>query len=188
MGSDAEYSISNGNHHFCFHLSRNVARREIYKLVSFHHCAFAIVSIHSTLQRVSPSEKSKQRLMQPTLNFLKYLLPFSIILYFIQYFIVKALFPNTEFFYSLWSVYAFMVIATLVDYLILVLVNKNFSEYTGYAFMGLGVIKMVAAVVFLIPLIRSDTENRIPDVAMFFIAYFLFLGFEAYKAIQLLKK
>ena len=110
--------------------------------------------------------------MHLTLSFLKYLLPFSLLLYLIQYFVVSALFPETYFFYPLWSVYLFMVIAT----------------YTGYTFMGLGVIKMLAAVIFLIPLIRSDTENRIPDVAMFFIAYFLFLGFETYKAIQLLKR
>ena len=126
--------------------------------------------------------------MQPTLNFLKYLLPFSIILYFIQYFIVKALFPNTEFFYSLWSVYLFMVVATIIDFLILLWVNKNFSEYTGYTFMALGLVKMLAAVIFLIPLIQSATVNRIPDIAQFFIPYFLFLGFETVKAIQLLKK
>ena len=126
--------------------------------------------------------------MRQTLNFLKYLLPFSVVLYLIQYFAVSALFPETYFFYPLWSVYLFMLIATLVDYIILVFVNKNFSEYTGYTFMGLGVIKMLVAVIFLIPLIRSDTENRIPDVAIFFITYFLFLGFETYKAIQLLKK
>ena len=126
--------------------------------------------------------------MHLTLSFLKYLLPFSLLLYLIQYFVVSALFPETYFFYPLWSVYLFMVIATFVDYLILLFVNKNFEEYTGYTFMGLGVLKMLAAVIFLIPLIRSDTENRIPDVAMFFIAYFLFLGFETYKAIQLLKR
>ena len=188
MGSNAEYSISDGNHHFCFHLSGNVARREIYRLISFYNCTFAIISLFSTVQRLPTSKKPKQRLMQPTLNFLKYLLPFSIILYFIQYFIVSSLFPTTDFFYSLWSIYLFMVIATLVDFIILLWVNKNFSEYTGYAFMALGIVKMLAAVIFLIPLIQSDTVNRIPDVALFFIPYFLFLGFETIKAIQLLKK
>lgn len=126
--------------------------------------------------------------MQRTLNFLKYLLPFSIILYVLQYFLAITLFPETTYYYPLWSVYLFMIIATMVDYLILLFVNKNLSEYTGYTFMGLGVFKMFAAVLFFIPLIKSDTVNRIPDVAMFFIAYFLFLGFETFKAIQLLKK
>ena len=126
--------------------------------------------------------------MQRTLNFLKYLLPFSIILYVLQYFLAITLFPETTYYYPLWSVYLFMIIATTVDYLILLFVNKNLSEYTGYTFMGLGVFKMFAAVLFFIPLIKSDTVNRIPDVAMFFIAYFLFLGFETFKAIQLLKK
>lgn len=126
--------------------------------------------------------------MQRTLNFLKYLLPFSIILYVLQYFLAITLFPETTYYYPLWSVYLFMIIATMVDYLILLFVNKNLSEYTGYTFMGLGVFKMFAAVLFFIPLIKSDTVNRIPDVAMFFIAYFLFLGFETSKAIQLLKK
>lgn len=126
--------------------------------------------------------------MQRTLNFLKYLLPFSIILYVLQYFLAITLFPETTYYYPLWSVYLFMIIGTTVDYLILLFVNKNLSEYTGNTFMGLGVFKMFAAVLFFIPLIKSDTVNRIPDVAMFFIAYFLFLGFETFKAIQLLKK
>lgn len=126
--------------------------------------------------------------MHRMLNFLKYLIPFSFILYFAQFQIAGALFPNLLYFYSLWSVYLFLFFATLIDYLILLFVNKNFSDYTGYTFMGLGLFKMLAAVVFLIPLIRSDIENRIPDVAMFFIAYFLFLGFETYYAIKLLKK
>ena len=126
--------------------------------------------------------------MQHTLNFLKYLIPFTILLYFLQYFAAAELFSEVTFYYPLWSVYLFMFVATTVDNLILLFVNKNFSEYTGYTFMGLGVFKMFAAVVFFIPLIKSDTVDRIPDVAMFFIPYFLFLGFETYKAIQLLKK
>lgn len=50
MGCDAEYSISNGNHHFQLKLLGNVAGRKIYKLVSFYNCAIATISFHRTLQ------------------------------------------------------------------------------------------------------------------------------------------
>ena len=54
--------------------------------------------------------------------------------------------------------------------------------------MGISVIKMVASVVFLIPMIQSDTIDRIPDVAIFFIPYFLYLFFETIFAIRLINK
>lgn len=126
--------------------------------------------------------------MSPFLNFLKYLIPFSIVLFIAQHFMVENLFSDIPFFYSTWSIYVFHIIITMISYLFLLFVNKNFSDYTGYTFMGISVIKMMASVVFLIPLIQSDTIDRIPDVATFFIPYFLFLFFETIFAIRLINK
>ncbi|MFY0481807.1 hypothetical protein ACI6PS_04310 [Flavobacterium sp. PLA-1-15] len=126
--------------------------------------------------------------MAPFLNFLKYLIPFSIVLFVAQHFIVSTLFADIPFFYSTWSIYTFHIIITILSYLFLLFVNKNFSVYTGYSFMGISVIKMMASVVFLIPLIKSDTIDRIPDIAIFFIPYFLYLFFETIFAIRLINK
>lgn len=126
--------------------------------------------------------------MSPFLNFLKYLIPFAIVLFLVQHFTVANLFKDISFFYSTWSIYVFHIIITLLSYLFLLFVHKNFPDKTGFTFMGIGLIKMMAGVVFLIPMIQSDTIDRIPDVAAFFIPYFLFLFFETIFAVRLINK
>ncbi len=124
--------------------------------------------------------------MHKLFTFLKYFIPFSAILFIAQFFITQKLFPDTIFFYQVWSIYTFHIIATLLAYLFLLFVNKNFSDKTGFAFLAVSVIKMMAAVVFLIPLIKADVNDPIIDVAAFFIPYFLFLFFETFFAIRLI--
>lgn len=126
--------------------------------------------------------------MSPFFNFLKYLVPFSIVLFLAQHFIVENLFADIPFFYSTWSIYTFHIIITLISYFFLLFVHQTFPDKTGFAFMGISVVKMMAAVVFLIPMIQSDTIDRIPDVAIFFIPYFLYLFFETIFAIRLINK
>lgn len=126
--------------------------------------------------------------MSPFSNFLKYLIPFAIVLFLVQHFTVANLFKGIPFFYSTWSIYVFHIIITLLSYLSLLFVHKNFPDKTGFTFMGIGLIKMMAGVVFLIPMIQSDTIDRIPDVAAFFIPYFLFLFFETIFAVRLINK
>lgn len=126
--------------------------------------------------------------MQQFYNFLKLIFPFSIVLFFIQYYVVGVFFENISFFYSTWSIYIFHLITTLLSYAFLIFVNKNFADKTGFAFMGLSLVKMMAAIVFLIPLIQSDLKNQIPDVGAFFIPYFLFLFFETIFAVRLISK
>ena len=54
--------------------------------------------------------------------------------------------------------------------------------------MGFSLIKMMASIVFLIPLLQSDLKSQIPDVSAFFIPYFLFLFFETIFAVRLISK
>ena len=121
-------------------------------------------------------------------NFLKYLIPFSVVLFLIQNYCVTMMLAKTPFFYSTWSIYLFHFVITIVSYLFLLFVNKNFPDNTGFAFMGISLVKLMAAVVFLIPLLQSDIKNNIPDVGAFFIPYFLFLFFETFFAIRLINK
>lgn len=126
--------------------------------------------------------------MNRTIDFLKYFAPFSIILFLIQFFIMNSLSERIVFFYPVWSIYLFNVITTILIYIVLIYINKNFSTYTGFTFLGLSFFKMMVAIVFLIPLIKSDIANPIIDLASFFIPYFLFLVFETYFAIRLINK
>lgn len=124
--------------------------------------------------------------MHRLFSFLKYFIPFSVILFVAQLFISEKLFADTIFFYQTWSIYAFHIIATILVYVFLLFVNKNFSDKTGFAFLATSIIKMMASVVFLIPLIQSDVKDPTIDVAAFFIPYFLFLFFETFFAIRLI--
>lgn len=128
--------------------------------------------------------------MNRVIDFLKYFIPFSVVLFFAQYYAMQWLSESEKlnFLYSVWSIYAFNVIATFLVYLFLIFVNNNFSTYTGFAFLGASLFRMMAAIVFLIPLIRSDVKNPIIDLSTFFVPYFLFLLFEVYFTIRLLNK
>lgn len=119
-------------------------------------------------------------------KFLKLIIPFSLVLFFIQYYIVASFFQNSIFFYSTWSIYVFHLVITLCSYSFLIFVNKTFPDKTGFAFMGFSLLKMMAAIVFLIPLLQSDLKSQVPDVSAFFIPYFLYLFFETLFAIRLI--
>ena len=126
--------------------------------------------------------------MQQFYKFLKLIIPFSIVPFFIQKYTIDSFFQNITFFYSTWSIYLFHLLITLVSYGFLLFVNRTFADKTGFASMGFSLFKMMAAIVFLIPLIQSDLESQIPDVSAFFIPYFLYLFFETLFAVRLLSK
>lgn len=121
------------------------------------------------------------------LAFLRRLLPFSILLWLIQFLLQQYVF-EVEFYYSSFSIYLFHFLATFLIYLSLVFVYKNFTDKTGFAFMGLSLFKMVAAVIFLLPLVLSEVNAVFVNVLAFFIPYFLFLVFETLYAVKLINK
>ncbi len=121
------------------------------------------------------------------LAFLKRLLPFSILLWLIQ-FLLQRYVLEVKFYYSSFSIYLFHFLATFLIYLSLVFVYKNFSDKTGFAFMGLSLFKMFAAVIFLLPLILSGVNAVFANILAFFIPYFLFLVFETLYAVKLINK
>lgn len=126
--------------------------------------------------------------MNRVVDFLKFFVPFSIVLFVAQYFAMQSLSETLVFFYQTWSIYTFNIVATFLVYLFLIFVNNNFKDYTGFAFLGASLFRMMAAVVFLIPLIKAGVKDPIVDVSAFFIPYFLFLFFETYFAIRLINK
>jgi hypothetical protein len=126
--------------------------------------------------------------MNKTIDFLKYFIPFSIVLFVAQYFTMQFLSDKFAFFYSAWSIYIFNIVATFLVYLFLIYVNKTFADYTGFAFLGASFFRMMLAIIFLIPLIKGKVKDPIIDLSTFFIPYFLFLIFETYFTIRLINK
>ena len=126
--------------------------------------------------------------MNRVVDFLKYFVPFSIVLFVAQYFIMQSLSDRLIFFYATWSIYTFNIVATFLVYLFLIYVHKIFPTYTGFAFLGASFLRMMAAIVFLIPLIKAHVKDPIIDLGAFFIPYFLFLLFETYFTVRLINK
>jgi hypothetical protein len=126
--------------------------------------------------------------MNRIVDFLKYFIPFTIVLFVTQYFVMQSLSEKLVFFYSVWSIYIFNILATFLVYLFLIFVNKNFPTYTGFAFLGASFFRMMLAIIFLIPLIKAHVKDPIIDLGAFFIPYFLFLLFETYSTVRLINK
>lgn len=124
--------------------------------------------------------------MIKVLSFLKYLIPFTLLLFAAQYYASAVWITHHDFFYATWSIYLFLFVSTLLIYGLLLFVNANFPDFTGFAFLGTTFVKMMAAVVFLIPLIQSEGRETNLDIATFFIPYFLFLIFETVFAVRLI--
>lgn len=124
--------------------------------------------------------------MIKTVSFLKYLIPFTLLLFVAQHYGTVALSVNHDFFYATWGIYLFLFVSTLLIYVLLLFVDISFPDFTGFAFLGSTFVKMMAAVVFLIPLIQSDRTETNLDIATFFVPYFLFLLFETIFAVRLI--
>lgn len=120
------------------------------------------------------------------LEFLKIFLPFSIILFFLHFLANRIFLEEIIFYYSLWVIYSFHVISTFLIYLLLVYIYKNFSDSTGYAFMGASLFKMLAAVLFLLPMLLNNENSPFINLLAFFIPYFLYLIFETIFAVKLI--
>lgn len=123
---------------------------------------------------------------QHLLRFLLRFIPFSIILFSLQYFLSLTVFYTTEFYFNVLAIYAFHVSATIIIYGCLVLVHQNSSDKTGFAFMGGSLLKMLAAVLFLLPMILNGSASPFESILSFFIPYFLFLIFETFYAVKLI--
>ena len=122
---------------------------------------------------------------KPLLKFLKVFLPFSLVLFVIQFIVISNLVEATLY-YSTVTNYAFHIFATLFIYTILLYINLNFSDKTGFAFMGLSLLKMFAAVLFLLPALLDKDISNFTQVIAFFVPYFIFLIFETIFAVKLI--
>jgi len=118
--------------------------------------------------------------------FLLVLIAFTFILFSIQYFIVEHLKQTITFFYSTSSIYIFHFFTTFLIYLFVFFVQKTFSDKTGFAFMACSILKMLAAIIFLLPLILNKEIHPLNDVIAFFIPYFLFLLLEIIYTVKML--
>ncbi len=126
--------------------------------------------------------------LQKYYNIPVFLLIISLILFAIQKVVIAILPPDYIFYYPVWAIYLFHFLLTLLVLTGLYFVGKIFPNYIGLTFMGFILLKMIVAVVFLIPLIKMENVSKIPDFVSFFVPYFIYLFLEILLTMRLLKR
>ncbi|MGO3184434.1 MAG: hypothetical protein ACTIJ9_16520 [Aequorivita sp.] len=112
----------------------------------------------------------------------------SLLLFAVQKLIIGSISNIYTFYYPVWAIYVFHFMITFIVLTGLYFVGKLFPNFIGFTFMGFILLKMIVAVVFLIPLIKMENVSKIPDFASFFIPYFIYLFIEILLTMRLLKQ
>lgn len=121
-------------------------------------------------------------------NFLIQLLVASILAFAVHSYLLYHFANETYFFFPVWQIYIFHFIITVLLY---GLINYKYSQGKTdvfNSFMTGTLLKMILAIIFLLPLLLSEVENKKPDVINFFFLYFLFLAFEVLYITKFLQK
>ncbi len=113
-------------------------------------------------------------------NFALKLLVFAGLLFAIHYYIFINFFSEIDLYFPLWTIYAFNAILVFVVYSFISHKVSRGSDKALSSFLTLTLLKMVLAIIFLLPLFTGKAEHIKTEVFNFFIPYFLFLGFEIY--------
>ncbi len=122
------------------------------------------------------------------LSFLLQNLVVSLILFGVHSYLISYLATDFNLFFPLWQIYLFHFIITTALYTVINFKYSNGKTDVFNTFMVITFLKMTFAILFLLPLLLSDFENKQPDVFNFFIPYFLYLFFEVYSVTQFLQK
>lgn len=120
-------------------------------------------------------------------SFIIKLIVFTLLLFGVHYYILNQFFDgNLQF--PLYTIYAFNAILVIIVYSVISYKNKQGSKKMYQLFLGLTILKMVLAVVFLLPLFLGKSAHAQLEVINFFIPYFIFLGFEIFSLNKFLQK
>lgn len=122
------------------------------------------------------------------LSFLLQNILISILVFGIHAYLMSYLATDLPLFFPLWQIYMFHFVVTTVLYTIINYQFSNGKTEIFNTFMVITFLKMTLSILFLLPLLLSDFENKQPDVSNFFIPYFLYLFFEVYSVTQFLQK
>lgn len=120
-------------------------------------------------------------------EFIAQLIFISLVLFGMHSYLAHYFMHTTALFFPLWHIYLFHFFVTIILFSVLNYKYKSGQKNIFNLFMGLTLLKMILAVLFLLPLLVSDFENKQADVFNFFIPYFLFLSFEIFSVLKILK-
>jgi len=122
------------------------------------------------------------------INFLVQFISLSILIFGVHAYLNFHFAKDVVLFFPLWHIYVFHLITIIIIY---TLINYRDSigktEVFNTFILGM-LLKMILAMVFLLPWILSKPEQKGFDLANFFIPYFIFLAFEVYSVVKFLQK
>jgi hypothetical protein len=122
------------------------------------------------------------------ITFLIQLVLVTLVLLGIHAYLLSYFATELVFFFPVWHIYVFHFIVTAVFYSIINYKYSSGKKDIFNLFMMMTFLKMILAILFLLPLLLSDFENKQPDVFNFFIPYFMYLFFEVYALTKFLNK
>jgi len=111
---------------------------------------------------------------------------FFIGFYFLLDYLQSNVFDQHDLYFSVFATTSFLYISSTIVCLTTLYVNKKFSDKVGFAFLGLSILKMLTTVIFLIPFLRSEIENKTPTILFFFVPYFIVLLVETIAVVRLI--
>jgi len=79
-------------------------------------------------------------------------------------------------------------VLVLVMFLVLNYISNKKSDKILQYFLGLTILKMGLAIVFLLPLFFGKSQHSQLEIINFFIPYFLFLAFEIFSLNKFIQK
>ncbi len=112
----------------------------------------------------------------------------SVLLFGFHTYLLSYFANDITFFFPLWHIYVFHFVVTTVLYTVVNYKYSSGKKDIFNMFMIFTFLKMIFAILFLLPLLLSDVEYKQPDVFNFFIPYFLYLFFEVYSVTTFLNK
>ena len=122
-----------------------------------------------------------------TNSFMLRLLIVTITLFGVHLYIIKQFFVGNLYF-PIWTIYVFNAVLVFVVYTIINYKVSQGSDKTYQLFLGLTLLKMILAVVFLLPLFFGKSEHSQLEVINFFIPYFMYLAFEIFSLNKFIQK
>jgi len=112
----------------------------------------------------------------------------TLLLFAVHFYLLHHFAKTVTLFFPLWQIYVFHFVVTTLLYSVINYRWSSGKKDIFNLFMIVTFFKMILSIVFLLPLILSDFEDKQPDVFNFFIPYFLFLFFEVYSLTRFLQK
>jgi hypothetical protein len=120
-------------------------------------------------------------------SFIIKLFIFTLFLFGIHFYILSQFFEGTLYF-PIWTIYTFNAVLVFLVFIIITYKSKQGSKKMYQLFLGLTILKMFLAIVFLLPLFFGKSDHAQLEVINFFIPYFVFLGFEIFSLNNFLQK